>query len=96
MFELSGNILLQGVRTSSLVDNATIHEESMDRGLEKLESIICMKNLLPIGILSNNLHDKVGDHSDNLKAIVEKADPTYTSIVINKHDVVAMAPNRGV
>ena len=45
MFELSGNILLQGVRTSGLVDNATIHKESMDRGLDKLESIICMNNL---------------------------------------------------
>ena len=37
-----------------------------------------------------NLCDEVSDCSENLRAIVEKVDPTHTTVVINKHDIVAM------
>ena len=49
-----------------------------------------MKNLWCSGVLSNDFCDEVGDCSDNLRAFAEKIDPTHTSIVINKYDVVAM------
>ena len=45
--------------------------------------------------ISDNLHHEVGDHSDNLRAIVEKIDPTHASEVIIKHNIVAMTQNRG-
>ena len=49
-----------------------------------------MENFWRIGVLSNDLCDEVGDCSDNLRAIAKKVDPSHTSIVINKHDIVAM------
>ena len=42
-----------------------------------------------------NLCDEVSDCSENLRAIVEKVDPTHTTVVINKHDIVAMTGNSG-
>ena len=95
MFSLNDTILLRGVRTSGEVDNATISTKSTERGLYKLHSIIDTKNLRHREILSYNLRDKVRDCRDNLNAIIEKADPTYTSVVIKKHDIVAMTQNRG-
>ena len=49
-----------------------------------------MKNLWRSGVLSDDFRDEVGDCSDYLKTIIEKVDPTHTSIVINEHDIVAM------
>ena len=49
-----------------------------------------MKNLWRSGVVSEDFLDEVGDCSENLRAIVEKVDPTHTSIVINEHDIVAM------
>ena len=46
------------------------------RCLDKLKSIINTKNLRRCGILINNLHDKVGDHRDNLAVVAEEVDPT--------------------
>ena len=60
------------------------------RGLEKLKSIICTKNLRHRGILSDNLLGKVGECNDNLRAIVEKVEPTHTSVIINKHNILMM------
>ena len=54
------------------------------RGLDNLNSIINAKNLRHSGILSDNLRDKVGDHSENLKAVAEKVDPTHMNIIIKK------------
>ena len=88
-------ILLRGVMTSGLVDNATISVEGMEKGLEKLESVIGTKILWHSGILSDNLVDEVDDCSDNLRPIAEKVDPTHTSIVNKKHDIMAMIWNRG-
>ena len=76
MFTLSDTILLRCVKTSGLVDNLIINVECMKRGLNKLKSVI--------NILSDNLHDEVGDHNDNLKVIVAKVDPTHTHIIIKK------------
>ena len=90
MFSLSNTILLRGVRTSGQVDNATISSKGTKRGLDKLESIISTKNLRRSGILSDNLHDEMGDCSDNLKVVAEKVDPTHKSVIINKHNVVTM------
>ena len=59
-------------------------------GLEKLKSVIPTKNIWHSGVLSDDFRDEVGDCSENLRAITEKIDPTHTSIVINKHDIVAM------
>ena len=54
-----------------------------------------MKNLWHSRVLSDDFRDEVGDCSDNLKAITQKVDPTHTSIVINKHNIVAMTSNGG-
>ena len=64
------------------------------RVLEKLKSIIGTKNLRHSRILNDNLCDEVGDCSDNLRAIVEKVDPTHTSLIINKHNIVTITQNR--
>ena len=90
MFLSSDTILLQGVRTSGLMDNATIIIKGLKRVLEKLKSIIRMKNLRRSRILSDNLRDEVGDYSDNLRVVVEKVDLTHTSVIINKHNIVTM------
>ena len=90
MFSLSNTILLRGVRTSGLVDNATIRAKVTKRGLEKLERVINTKNLTRSGILSDNLSDEVGDCSDNLIVVTEKVDPTHTSVIINKHNIVTI------
>ena len=74
MFSLSNTILLQGVKTSGLVDNVTVRAKVMKKGLDKLESVISKKNLNHSRILSENLRDEVGDCSDNLKAVAEKVD----------------------
>ena len=63
--------------------------------MDKLESITSTKNLSCSGILSNYLRDEVGDYSDNLKVITKQVDPTHTSGVIKKHDIIAMTQNRG-
>ena len=85
------------MRTSDRVDNLTINIKNMERGLDKLESIISIKNLRYIKILSNNLHNEVGDCNDNLKAIAYKVDPIHTGIVINKHNIIVMTQNgRGI
>ena len=73
---------------SGLVDNVTIIAKGTQRGLEKLECVISLKNLRRSRILSDNLRDKVGDCSDNLKAVTKKVDLTHTSVIINKHNVV--------
>ena len=86
MFPLNYTILLRGVRTSGLVDNATISAKGTKSGLEKLESVISTKNLRR----SDNLYDEVGDYSDNLKAVAEKVDPTHTSVIIKKHNILTM------
>ena len=49
-----------------------------------------MKNLRHSGILRENLHDEVDDCSDNLKAVTEKVDPTHTSVIINKHNILTL------
>ena len=54
------------MRKNGLVDSATIRAKGTKRGLDKVESVIGMKNLRRSGILSDNLHDEVGDCSDNL------------------------------
>ena len=77
-------------RTSGLVNNATISTKGTYIGLDKLKSIISMKNHWCSEVLSDNLRDEVGDCSDNLRAIKEKVDQTHTSVVINKHAIVAM------
>ena len=96
MFPLSNTILLRGARRSDVMDNTTISTKGMKRGLDKLESIIDSKNLRHSGILSGNLRDEVGDCSDNLRAVVEKIDPTNTSIIINKHNIITMTEIEGV
>ena len=35
------------------------------------------------------------DSDDNFRAIIEKVDPTHTSIIINKYNIVAMTQNKG-
>ena len=90
MFVLSDTMLLQGVRTSGLINNVTITTKGTKRGLDKLESVISTKNLRHSGILSYNLCDEVGDCSDNPKAVVEEVDQTHKSVIINKHNRVAM------
>ena len=67
------------------MDSATISAKGTKRVLEKLESIINMKNLWRNGILSDNLRDEVGDCIDKIKAVSKKVDPTHMSIIINKH-----------
>ena len=52
VFSLRNTIFLRGVRTSSLMDNATISAKGTKRGLDKLESVIRMKNLRCSRILS--------------------------------------------
>ena len=79
---LNNTIFLLGLRTSGLVDNVTIRTKGTKRGLDKLKSIIDMKNLRCSGILSDNLRDEVGDRSDNLKVVAEKVDPTHMSVII--------------
>ena len=83
------------MRTSGLVDNVMSKTKGTERGLDKLESIMGTKNLRRNTILSDYLCDAMGARSDNLKAIVEKVDPTHMSVVIKKHDIVVMAQNRG-
>ena len=95
MFSLIDTILLRGVRSSGMVDNATISTEGTKRGLEKLKCIIDTKNFRLSGTLSDNLWDEVGDHRDNLRVVVEKVDPTYASVVIKKHSIIAMTQNIG-
>ena len=77
--------------TSGMMDNFTISTKVMKRGLDKLESVINTKNLRCSGILSDNLHDEVGDCSDNFRIVVEKVDPTHLSVIISKHNIVRMA-----
>ena len=90
VFLLSDTILVRGLRTSVLVDSAIINLKGTKRGLGKLESIINMKNFRRSEILSDNLRDEVGDHSDNLIENTEKVYQTHTNLVINKHNIVAM------
>ena len=90
MFLLNNTIFLQGLRTSGLVDNVMISTQGIERGLNKLESSIGTKNPRRSKTLSDNLHDEVGDHSDNLRVVEEEVDPTQMSVVINKHYIVAM------
>ena len=96
IFPPRNTIFLRGVRKSGLVDNVMIIVEGTKRGLDKFDSIIGTKNLWCIGILSDNFQDKKGECSDNLRVIANKIEPTRTSIVINKHDIVAMTQNGGV
>ena len=84
------------MRISGLVDDSTINMEGMERGLNKLESIIGTKNLWRSKILSNSLCNKVGNHSNNLRAITKEVNPTHTGVIINKHDTVVMTQNRRV
>ena len=95
MFSLNDTILRRGVRTSGMVDNVTISTKGTERGLDKLLSVIGMNNLRCSGILSDNFRDEVGDRSDNLRVVVEKVDPTHMSVIINKHDILAVTRNRG-
>ena len=90
VFLLSDTNWLQSVRTSGMMDNVMIITEGRDRSLNKLEGAIGMKNLRRSGILSDNLRDKVGDHSANFRAVVEKVDQTHTSVIINKHNIITM------
>ena len=90
MFPLTDIISLRGLRNSGLVDNTKINTKGTKRGLDKLERIIDMKYLKYSRILSENLRDGVGDHKDNLKAVAQKVDPTHKSVIINKHNIVAM------
>ena len=69
--------------------NTRISTNNIERGLNKLERVIGTKNLRRSETLSDNLLDKVSDHSDNLKGDVKKEDQNHTSVVINKHDIVA-------
>ena len=78
-----------------MVNNFTINTKGTERGLDKLESVIGMKNPRHSRILNHNPRDKVGERSENLKVVAKKVDPTHTSIVINKHDIVAVTRNRG-
>ena len=64
--------------------------------MNKLESVISIKNLCCSGILSDNLCDEVGDLSDNLREIAEKVDPTHIGVVIYKHNIVVMTQNKGI
>ena len=57
VFPLSNTILLRGVRISGMVDNITISTKGMERGFNKLNSVINTKNLKCSGILSDNLPD---------------------------------------
>ena len=82
MFALNDTILLQGARTSGLVNNSTIIKKITKRGLDKFKSVINNKNFWRSEILSNNFHDEVGDCKDNLTAIVEKANPTHMSVAV--------------
>ena len=75
VFLSSDTILLQGMRTSGLMDNSTIIIKGLKRVLEKFKSIIRMKNLRRSRILSDNHRDEVGDYSDNLRVVVEKSRP---------------------
>ena len=79
IFPLNDTILLRGVRASGVKDIVMIHEKGMDRGLDKLKSVIGIKDIWKSRILSDKGHDEVGNHSDNLNAIIEKVDPTQTS-----------------
>ena len=72
------------------MNNVTINVKGTERGLHKFKSIISTKNRWHSGVLSDNFHDEVGYCSDNLKAIAEKVVPNHMSIVINKHDILAM------
>ena len=90
MFPLSDTIFLRDVRTSGLVDNSTINIKGTERSLDKLESVISTKNLRHNRILSDNLHDEVGDRSESLRAVAWKVDPTHMSIIIKKHNIVMM------
>ena len=45
------------------------------RGLDKVESIIRLKNIRRSGILCDNIHDEIGDGIDNLTAVAKKVDP---------------------
>ena len=67
-----------------------INTKGTKRGLEKLESIICTKNLRCSGILSDNLRDEMCDCSDKLREVAKKVDPTHMSVIINKHNIVTM------
>ena len=72
------------------MDNATINTKGMKRGLDKLDSVISIKNLRDSRILSDKLSDEVSDCSNNLRAVAKKVDPTHTSLIINKHNMVTM------
>ena len=77
------------------MDNDTISAKGTKQGLDKLESVISIKNLRGSIILSDNLCDELSDCSDYLRAVAEKVDATHTSVIINKHNMVTMTWNRG-
>ena len=79
------------MRTSGIVDNVMIITKGTKRVLDKLETIISTKNLRRSGILSDNFRDELCDYSDNLRVVAEKVDPTHTSVIINKHNIVMMS-----
>ena len=83
------------MRTSCLVDNVTVSTKGTKRGLDKLKSIIGMKNLRCNEILSDNIRDEKDDRSDNLSVVAERLDPIHTSVIINKHDIIMMTQNKG-
>ena len=65
-------------------------QKVLKRGLDQIESFIGMKNLRCNGILSDNLCDEVCDSSENLRVVAKKVDPTHTSVIIKKHNIVTM------
>ena len=90
MFLLSATILLRGVWTSGLMGNATSSTKGTEKGLDKLNRVISTKNFRHSGILSDNLRDEEGDCSDNHRAVAKNIDPTHTSVIIKKHNIVTM------
>lgn len=82
------------MRVGNLVNEATINVEGVERGLNKLEGIVNIKNFKCNGILGDDFGDKVGNHINNFKIITKEVDPIHMSIIIDKHNVVTITQNR--
>ena len=78
-----------------MVDNVMVSTKGTKRGLDKLKSVIGMKNLRCNEILSDNIRDEKDDRTENLRVITEKVDPIHTSVTIDKQDIMTMAQNIG-
>lgn len=79
----------------SLVNDATIGVKGVERGLDKLKGIFSMNNFGSSDILGDGFSDEVNKYENDLKAITKEVDPTDTSVIIDKYDIITMAQNRG-